>query len=127
MAFFDYDGSPTSFFYPEDNIWFELKESEREEIRLAMKEHRIHLVPTTARPPYNPPQPRPTGRPPYVPHTRPPFRPTVRPPYNPPAPTKRTTTTTTRKPKPGKGDKDFFDEDGGDDDDDDDDEADIWS
>jgi hypothetical protein len=21
MAFFDYDGSPTSYYYPEDNIW----------------------------------------------------------------------------------------------------------
>ena len=22
MAFFDYDGSPTSYYYPEDNMWY---------------------------------------------------------------------------------------------------------
>ena len=38
---------------------FELKESEREEIRAAMREHKIHSAPATARPPYIPPNPPP--------------------------------------------------------------------
>ena len=33
---------------------FELKESEREAIREAMREHKVHSAPATARPPYIP-------------------------------------------------------------------------
>ncbi len=38
-GFFDFDGSPTSNYFPEDSIWYELPEVQRQQIRAAMVRH----------------------------------------------------------------------------------------
>ena len=76
-AFFDHTGAPTSRFYPEDNIWYELYEPEKDDIRRAMQSRvPIDDRKPTPRPDYN----KPTKRPDYN-------KPTKRPDYN--KPTKR--------------------------------------